>query len=247
MNNEAMIMTGCKMLLLFSLTWCCLAGHAAFAHPHAFVSCTFSFVMDPQGLAGFRQRWVLDEMTTVSVLDVIDRNRDGILSPEEKQSLRDLSVNSLREFGYFTAVRVNGRPFPVRTITDFSAELKDHRLIYDFRVPCPVTAVPGRRQQVKVAVYDDSFYTYVAYAAERNPDIDPTRDPMFANRDAPARPEDFERFARAAGIEKFSGKIPILGGTDHFKLASRVEDAHDMAYFYGQIVPQTFVLEFEPR
>ncbi len=247
MKREGRSTNICKLLLLVFQAWCCLAGHAAFAHPHAFVSCTFSFVMDSQGLAGFRQRWVLDEMTTVSVLDVVDQNRDGILSPEEKQSLRDLSVNSLREFGYFTTVRINGRPFPVRTITDFSAELKDHRLIYDFRVPCPVTAVPGLHQQVKVAVYDDSFYTYVAYATERGTDIDPSRDPMFANREAPARPGDFERFARAVGIEKFSGKIPISGDTDHFKLASRVEEAQDMAYFYGQIVPQTFVLEFEPR
>jgi ABC-type uncharacterized transport system substrate-binding protein len=45
---------------------------SVWSHPHAFVECAFSFVMDQKGLVGFKQRWTLDEMTTVSVLDVVD-------------------------------------------------------------------------------------------------------------------------------------------------------------------------------
>lgn len=222
-------------------------GSSAFAHPHAFVTCTLTFVMNEKGLVGFHQRWTLDELTTVSVLDVVDKNRDTTLSAEEKAAVRDLTVNSLREFHYFTAVRVNGQDFPVRKITGFSAELIENQLVYEFLVPCLVTAVPGRTQQVKVAVYDDAFYTYVAYASEGDAGVDPSKDPKFANREAPARPEDFKRFSKTVGIGKYKGDIRIQGETAGFKVTSRMKDAPDMAYFYGQIVPQTFIIDFESR
>jgi hypothetical protein len=100
---------------------------------------------------------------------------------------------------------------------------------------------------VKVAVYDGSFYTYVAYVAECGTGIDPSRDPRFSKRETPARPDDFDRFSKAVGIGKFKGKIRIVGKTAAHKITSSIEDAPEMAYFYGQIVPQTFVIEFEPR
>jgi ABC-type uncharacterized transport system substrate-binding protein len=223
----------------------CWWAAAAFAHPHAFVTCTVSFVMDGSGLVGCQQRWVLDEMTTVAVLDVVDMDRDATLSREEKTAIRDLTVESLRGYHYFTAMRVNGRDVPVKAITDFSAEVQDNRLIYDFLVPCRVAAKPGKRQQVKVAVYDDSFYTYIAYATAGGATLDPSRDPMFADQGAPARPGDFDRFTKAVGLSKFSGKIQVTGDTQPFKIATNVEDAADMAYFHDQIVPQTIVIAFE--
>ena len=81
----------------------------ALAHPHAFVECTFAFVMDKEGLVGFKQRWLLDEMTTVAVLDVVDTNRDGKLSAAEKIAVRDLSVESLPAYHYFTPVWCGAR------------------------------------------------------------------------------------------------------------------------------------------
>lgn len=218
-----------------------------FAHPHAFVECTLSFVMDKEGLVGFKQRWTLDTMTSVAVLDVVDTNRDGVLSAKEKMAVRDLSLESLLAYHYFTVARVNGEDFPVRTIADFSAELKDGQLSYNFLVPCRVKAAGKKPQEVKVAVYDDSFYTYVAYVEEGAAPIDPTKDPLFANKAAPARPEDFKRFSSAVGIGKFKGAIKILGDAAHFSITAKVKDASDMAYFYDQVIPQAFILSFESK
>ena len=152
------IVRGLKAGCWFTAVLCCCQEPAALAHPHAFVACTVSIVMDSSGLVGFRQRWVLDEMTTASVLDVVNMDRNASLSAEEKASIRDLAVRGLKSYHYFTAVRINDRIFPVQTINDFSAELKDNQLVYDFLVPCRVAALPGKRQKVKLAVYDDSFF-----------------------------------------------------------------------------------------
>ena len=216
----------------------------ALAHPHAFVACTFAFVMDKEGLVGFKQRWTLDEITTVSVLDVVDTDRDGVLSSQEKIAVRDLSVESLLAYHYFTVARINGKDFPVQKITDFTAELSEGKLTYEFLVPCRVKAVKDRSQEVKVAVYDNSFYTFVAYIEEGKTGIDPTKDPLFANRQAPARPDDFKRFSEATGLGKFSGDVAIKGDAAHFTITADVRDEPEMAYFYDQIVPQAFILAF---
>lgn len=215
------------------------------AHPHAFVECTFAFVMDNEGLVGFKQRWTLDEITSVSVLDVVDTDRNGVLSAKEKLAVRDLSIESLLAYHYFTVAQINGKDFPVRKITDFSAELNNGKLTYEFMVPCRVKAVPNQSQKVKVAVYDDSFYTFVAYVEEGQKAIDPTKDPLFANRQAPATPEDFKRFSSAVGLGKFEGDVPIQGDAARFSVTSKVRDEPEMAYFFEQIIPQAFILEFE--
>lgn len=217
------------------------------AHPHAFVECTFSFVMDKEGLVGFKQRWTLDEMTSVSVLDVVDTNRDGALSAKEKTAVRDLSVESLLAYHYFTVARVNGKDYPITQITDFTAELKDGKLTYNFLVPCRVASPPGKSQEVKAAVYDDSFYTFVVYVEEGGTRFDPTKDSLFANREAPAKPEDFKRFSKAVGVGKFKGVVKIQGDAANFNVTSKVRDEPDMAYFYDQVVPQAFVLSFESK
>jgi ABC-type uncharacterized transport system substrate-binding protein len=224
-----------------------LAPHCAWAHPHSFVECSVAFVMDQKGLAGFRQQWVLDEMTTVAVLDAIGRHHGGALTSREREEVRNLSAKSLKAFHYFTSVRINGADFPVNAVADFSAELKDDKLIYEFLVPCAVPAVPGKPQQVEMAVYDESFYSYVNYATDDGCGIDPSKDKLFANPQAPARPSDFKRFAKAVGIRKYDGPIHITGDEGHFKITASIKDAPEMAYFYNQIIPQAFTIEFEPR
>lgn len=234
-----------RILIILILNFGCASG--LLAHPHAFMECQLSFVMDSDGLVGIKQRWVLDEMTTVSILDVVDKNHDGVLTAGEKSAVRQLSIDSLLEYHYFTVVRINSKKYPVKKITGFSAELEDGKLIYTFLVPCRVEAKPERSQEVKVAVFDDSFFTVVIYAEEGGADIDPTKDPLYANREAAARPEDFKRFSSAVGLSKFKGKVKVTGDVSNFKISSRVSDEPDMAYFYDQITPQAFVLLFEKQ
>jgi hypothetical protein len=178
-------------------------------------------------------------------MDVIDSNRDGSLSAEEKIAVRDMSLDSLLQYHYFTVASINGKDYPVREIKDFEAELKNGKLIYDFFVPCRVEVFPGQTNAVKAAVYDESFYTVVVYAEEGKTAIDPTKDPLFANREAQARPEDFKRFSKAVGLSKYKGEVQIRGDIENFKITSKVSEEPGMAYFYEQITPQAFVLQFE--
>lgn len=221
----------------------CFLSQPAAAHPHAFVDAQVAIVLDDQGLAGFRQRWLLDEMTTVAVLDLIGAYGAGNLTPEMVAAIEAQSMGSLKEFGYFTDIRINGRRFHIQWVKDFDASLDGARLVYEFFVPCHVKAAPGPKE-VKIAVYDDSFYSYVNYASGEDSGVNPMLDPGFADTGAPARPGDFQRFSRAVGLGGHAGAAKLEGPVESFHIETDVQDAPEMIYFYEQIVPEAFIIRF---
>lgn len=229
--------------LVFAL---CLAPAAVQAHPHGFMEAQVRFVFDEQGLTGIRQRWVIDEMTTWAVFELIKENGDGKLDKSEVAAIERESFGSIKDYNYFTAIRIDGQDFPVEWATDFNAFMDGGKLVYTFFIPCHVAAPPTPRE-VKVAVYDPSFFIFVAYVDEGGTGVDPTKDPMFGNPAAGANPGDFERFTQATGLGAFSGEILLDGPLDLFNIVADVVQAEDMRYFYDQIVPEALQLRFSKK
>lgn len=216
---------------------------AAMAHPHAFVEADVTFVFDDQGLAGIRQHWDMDEMLTASILDLIQKVDGGPLTPAEAKAVEKQSFKLIKEYNYFTHILINGEPFQVQWATDFKVRLDGHKMAWDFVVPCHVQA-SGQKKEIAVGVFDDSFYTFVTYASENGPTIDPTADPLYLNRDAPASPDDFQRFASHVKLDSFSGKVRVAGPTDALALSTEVRSMPSMAYYYEQIVPEALIVDF---
>ena len=139
------------------LIW--IAG-AASAHPHVFVYNHLTVVFDDMGLAGFDIRWTFDEMFSQMFIGDYDKNRNGDLEPMEIDQLKAGAFDNLKEFGYFTHIRVNGQPFAVRFVKNFRAEINKNKLIYRFFVPCHVQALETAKA-VTIAIYDQTFYCSV--------------------------------------------------------------------------------------
>lgn len=231
---------------IFLLLITCLGPIGTGAHPHSFVECELIIVFDEEGLAGFHQRWNLDEMTTIAVLDLIGAFGTRELEPKHVNAIKEQSMGSIRQFGYFTDVRIDGKRFNVEWIRDFEAELQAGKLVYEFFAPCHVKAAENPKE-IKVAVYDDTFYTYVTYITGESSGLDPTRDPKFGDPNAPARPGDFERFSEALGITGFQGKARLEGPLDNFEIQAEVREAPEMKYFMDQIIPEAFVISFSKK
>jgi ABC-type uncharacterized transport system substrate-binding protein len=62
----------------------------------------------------------------------------------------------------FTFVKIDGRPFAVKFVKDFNAILKDNRLVYEFFIPCHVTAVDTPKK-LTIATYDPFYYTAIYF------------------------------------------------------------------------------------
>ena len=231
-------------LALFPLLACAvLMPGTALAHPHIYVECAATFVFDDNGLAGSREQWVFDELFTATILDIADTNRNGVMDPEEIPVARQEAFSNLANYNYFNSIHIDGSDFPVREITDFDAWMRDDgKVTYRFFIPCPVAAGDAQHE-VKVAVYDQSFFVFVAYG-DGNSGFDPFADAQFADSSAPADPTDFSRFVGDEGAPVPPDSVPLEGPVEKFSVQDTMQAAPDMKYFFDQIVPDAFVLVF---
>jgi nickel/cobalt transporter (NicO) family protein len=69
----------------------------------------------------------------------------------------------LVNYDYFLHFKIDGQPFKVRWVRDFTASVRNGALIYEFTVPCHVRAV-SQPKRISVAPYDPSFYSHVLFA-----------------------------------------------------------------------------------
>jgi len=134
-----------------------------YAHPHVFIVQRVSVVFDDQGLAGFKMRWGFDEMFSSMITGDYDRNQNGRLEAAEVQTIKEKAFNYLFNYNYFTFVKIDGKPFAVKYIKDFSAVLKENKLIYEFFIPCHVAAI-RQFKKIIIATYDPSYYTAIFFA-----------------------------------------------------------------------------------
>ena len=72
----------------------------------------------------------------------------------------------LKEFDFFTHIKIDGKPFKVSYITGFTPEVKEGIVIIHFFVPCHVRA-DNSNHEIKLSLYDQSYYYSVEL--EKNP------------------------------------------------------------------------------
>lgn len=132
----------------------------SWSHPHVFVDSAVTVVFDEKGVAGFKIRWEFDEMFSSMIILDFDTNGNNRFEPSEIEEVRNGAFSNLRTFDYFTHVRINGEPFKVKCVTDFSAEIADGILIYRFFVPCHVRAGTVSTE-IALSIYDRTFYSSV--------------------------------------------------------------------------------------
>jgi ABC-type uncharacterized transport system substrate-binding protein len=129
-------------------------------HAHVWVSSAVFVYFDEQGISGFRLEWVFDEMFSNMIIHDYDNDQNGELEPEEVKEVHDGAFSNLKNFEYFTHVKINGEPFEVKSVTDFNAKIVMNRVVYHFFVPCDVKAMSSF-QEIRVGIYDESFYSNV--------------------------------------------------------------------------------------
>ena len=136
------------------------------AHPHVFMVQRLNVVFDDKGLAGIKVRWKFDDMFASMIAEDHDTDRNGKLEGREIDSVRKDAFSFIAEFSYFTFVTIEKKPFQVKFIRDFTAILDNHKLVYEFLIPCHVSAT-RQPKKVTVASYDPSYYTAIYFTQER--------------------------------------------------------------------------------
>jgi ABC-type uncharacterized transport system substrate-binding protein len=137
---------------------------AAEAHPHVWVTLHSEFLYAADGnLTGIRHAWQFDDMFSSYALQGIHHARKGQYTREELASLAKLNVESLKEYGYFTFVRADGKKLKLSEPVDYWLEYENSTLVLHFTLPLKT---PTAAKAMQVEVYDPTIFVDFEFAKE---------------------------------------------------------------------------------
>src|SRR4029079_17138726 len=142
--------------LLFVCASLALGAAAAEAHPHVWITARSEVIYTPDGsISGVRHAWTFDDMFSTYALQGIHDKSQRAFSREELAPLAQTNVESLKEFGYFTFARADGRKERFLEPVDYFLEYKDSALTLHFTLPAKA---PFKAKQTALEVFDPSYF-----------------------------------------------------------------------------------------
>ena len=139
---------------------------AIYSHPHVLVVNNITIIFDEQGFSGIRVNWVFDEFFSNMIAYDYDKNRNKKLEKPEIAIIKKEAFSYLADSDYFSFIKIGGKPFKVKWVTDFSAALSEGKLNYEFFIPCHVKASSTFRE-VTIAQYDPTYYSRVLFGKNK--------------------------------------------------------------------------------
>src|SRR3954452_248639 len=149
-----MMMTMLRLMLLLVLA----GGLArpAQAHPHVWITAASELVYAPDGsITGVRHAWTFDDMFTTYALQGIETKTQGVYSREQLAPLAKDNVENLKEFGFFTFAKADGKKQKFSEPVDYYLEYKDEALTLHFMLPAKA---PIKAKQTALEVFDPAFF-----------------------------------------------------------------------------------------
>jgi ABC-type uncharacterized transport system substrate-binding protein len=128
----------------------------ASAHPHVFVTASSELLYAPDGgITGVRHAWTFDDLFSTYALQGIEAKTKGAYSREELAPLAQTNVESLKEFGFFTFARADGKKQRFVDPVDYYHEHRNGALVLHFTLPFKT---PFKTRQLALEIYDPTFF-----------------------------------------------------------------------------------------
>jgi ABC-type uncharacterized transport system substrate-binding protein len=145
-----------------------VAGGIAFgatgaqAHPHVWITAKSELIYAADGtVAGVRHAWTFDDMFSTYALQGIEAKTKGAYSREELAPLAQTNVESLKEFGFFTFAKADGKKERFLEPVDYFLEFRDSLLTLHFTLPAKT---PFKAKQLALEVFDPAFFIDFKFA-----------------------------------------------------------------------------------
>jgi ABC-type uncharacterized transport system substrate-binding protein len=142
---------------LLALLFAFAAGiTAASAHPHVWVAAASELIYAPDGsITGVRHAWTFDDMFSTYALQGMETKTKGVYTRQELAPLAQTNVESLKEFGFFTFAKVDGKKQRFLEPVDYYLEYKDAALILHFTLPFKT---PVKTKQLALEIFDPTYF-----------------------------------------------------------------------------------------
>jgi ABC-type uncharacterized transport system substrate-binding protein len=133
-----------------------MSTRAASAHPHVWVVAASELIYAPDGsISGVRHAWTFDDMFSTYALQGLESKTKGVYTREELAPLAQTNVESLKEFGFFTFAKADGKKEKFLEPVDYFLEQKDGALVLHFTLPFKT---PFKTKALALEIYDPSFF-----------------------------------------------------------------------------------------
>jgi ABC-type uncharacterized transport system substrate-binding protein len=136
-------------------------------HPHIWIDAVATFVFADSKLTALRIQWTFDEFFSAALRDQFDPNKTGSFSGQALADLRADANRGLKEFNWFTHLKIGGKKLIITEGKDFTAAIEGDKVVYRFTVPITPPIDPVTTP-VTLSLYDQSFYIDVE-PAKQNP------------------------------------------------------------------------------
>ncbi len=129
------------------------------AHPHIFIDARVDVSFDPAGrVSGLHHSWTFDSAFSVWMVQGLDKNGDGQVTPDEMQELADENVGSLADFGFYTFA---GDGMDFVAAGDQAMRYDNNLVTLDFSLVAEAPQPVGQR--FELGVYDPEYYVAISF------------------------------------------------------------------------------------
>src|SRR3977135_3212805 len=143
-----------------------LGPGAAQPHPHVWITATSELIYAPDGsITGVRHAWTFDDMFSTYALQGLETKTKGVYSREELEPLAQTNVESLKEFGFFTFAKADGKKEKFQEPVDYFLEYKDAALTLHFTLPLKT---PVKPKELALEVFDPTYFIDFSFV-DKNP------------------------------------------------------------------------------
>jgi ABC-type uncharacterized transport system substrate-binding protein len=153
-------------ILILSIV--CLWTGTASAHPHVWVTMSSELIYATDGsVTGVRHTWTFDDTFSVFATQGLESKKRGVFTREELAPLAEVNVTSLKEFGFFTFVKADGKKAPFDEPVDYYLDYDAKRTVLTLHFTLPFKT-PVKAKQLNVDIYDPTYFVDFAFT-DKNP------------------------------------------------------------------------------
>lgn len=137
------------------------------AHPHVWIDTEATLEFKNGKVTAIHLRWSFDDLFSSFVIGEFDQNKNKKLDKAEIPHVEKNAFSNLRNFNYFTHLKIGGEKVKITAVSNFRPSIEDGKVVYRFTIDMPKAVNPSATK-VSLSVYDETFYVDVAFA-KKNP------------------------------------------------------------------------------
>lgn len=134
-----------------------------FSHPHIFIDAEIELITSKDKLEHLLVSWQWDEWFSLEIIEACDKNKNFKFEPNEVKIVFDDFFIGVKDFSYFTEIRLNNRRFRINEVNNFFAEVLNisgkNIVKYYFTIPVDIAI----NDKLSINIAKDDVTTFTAF------------------------------------------------------------------------------------